>query len=103
MRLHRCPRPCGRGGFKPHTQSARSFLHIVPAHAGGVDLSIVGQKQSKTYRVPAHAGGVDLSIQVAELVDPDQVPAHAGGVDLSTIILDDDTQIKSPPMRAGWI
>jgi len=54
----------------------------VPAHAGGVDLSKMGDKKDPAFRVPAHAGGVDLSM-TKRMNLPDQA--------------------KSPPMRAGWI
>ena len=33
--------------------------------------------------VPAHAGGVDLSVTMAFTMNGHWVPAHAGGVDLS--------------------
>ena len=36
-------------------------LESVPAHAGGVDLSIYEYDLGTSYTVPAHAGGVDLS------------------------------------------
>ncbi len=78
----------------------------VPAHAGGVDLSVPEKKKPENTGVPAHAGGVDLSYTTAqdmvrssgprpcgrggfkpiccrELSQPIHVPAHAGGVDLS--------------------
>ena len=34
------PRPCGRGGFKLNVPHNSCYTGIVPAHAGGVDLSL---------------------------------------------------------------
>ena len=56
------------------------------------------------YVVPAHAGGVDLSQALTASKYLTSVPAHAGGVDLSIVrnscLLYTN---QSPPMRAGWI
>ena len=41
-----------------------AFRTLVPAHAGGVDLSIKNTFQTVLTMVPAHAGGVDLSQQI---------------------------------------
>ena len=59
------------------------MVHLVPAHAGGVDLSLSSGTCSTTRNVPAHAGGVDLSSYCMEQQMRILVPAHAGGVDLS--------------------
>ncbi len=57
---------------------------MVPAHAGGVDLSDLHiSEQHQPGIVPAHAGGVDLSSIRDQESRSDPVPAHAGGVDLS--------------------
>ena len=34
------PRPCGRGGFKQYQKDSNIISDSVPAHAGGVDLSL---------------------------------------------------------------
>ena len=57
----------------------------VPAHAGGVDLSISAVLKIWNVPVPAHAGGVDLSRDGGDVYCATAVPAHAGGVDLSTL------------------
>ena len=76
----------------------------VPAHAGGVDLSIQKRAADTGPLVPAHAGGVDLSHCGLALVHLRTVPAHAGGVDLSNQFVEKlNAQTLSPPMRAGWI
>ena len=61
-------------------------LSVVPAHAGGVDLSIKNTFQTVLTMVPAHAGGVDLSGGFKHFV--------VESVELA---------LWSPPMRAGWI
>ena len=38
-----------------------TIADLVPAHAGGVDLSLVCHTKKRIAKVPAHAGGVDLS------------------------------------------
>ena len=99
---------------------------MVPAHAGGVDLSFVIQCCHAHDSVPAHAGGVDLSNEEINVQVLREVPAHAGGVDLSQCLSyrflpvesprpcgrggfkqhpgpSDMGRIVSPPMRAGWI
>ena len=54
--------------------------------------------------VPAHAGGVDLSQALTASKYLTSVPAHAGGVDLSRKFSGDTAGMSvSPPMRAGWI
>ena len=54
--------------------------------------------------VPAHAGGVDLSSDPLAYTPRIFVPAHAGGVDLSEAFqLFALPLLLSPPMRAGWI
>ena len=103
-----------------------TYKEIVPAHAGGVDLSCRNHTEVVDTVVPAHAGGVDLSKRNMIGIRGLQVPAHAGGVDLSLHIVRDlvellrprpcgrggfkldypdrdDTRAESPPMRAGWI
>ena len=56
------------------------------------------------YVVPAHAGGVDLSQALTASKYLTSVPAHAGGVDLSRKFSGDTAGMSvSPPMRAGWI
>ena len=63
--------------------TASKYLTSVPAHAGGVDLSIMSLIMRLIHKVPAHAGGVDLSISKVNISGDKFVPAHAGGVDLS--------------------
>ena len=79
-------------------------LYVVPAHAGGVDLSQALTASKYLTSVPAHAGGVDLSDMAEATAATVTVPAHAGGVDLSSIHASRNIfAIWSPPMRAGWI
>ena len=59
------------------------FVHIVPAHTGGADLSRNMDADFNTGLVPAHTGGADLSSAMAEAVLDVSVPAHTGGADLS--------------------
>ena len=55
------PRPCGRGGFKPHLLVEDSLQRRVPARVGGVDLSSTCDWSERFGFVPARVGGVDLS------------------------------------------
>ena len=100
--------PAHAGGVDLSILSIASWTaSLVPAHAGGVDLSKNPAAARFRALVPAHAGGVDLSdrwLLVDVLDKVPLVPAHAGGVDLSV----EYDQIHhrptpSPPMRAGWI
>ena len=98
------PRPCGRGGFKLSLLFGSSSWDLVPAHAGGVDLSLNRAVRLSEAHVPAHAGGVDLSnldcIDKILIIRPR--PCGRGGFKLKGIkkVKDGD---PSPPMRAGWI
>ena len=82
--LQRCPRPCGRGGFKPYSRSADCRHADVPAHAGGVDLSLTSVMGYIKDSVPAHAGGVDLSRKevLLELRSKGPRPCGRGGFKL---------------------
>ena len=114
----KCPRPCGRGGFKrwPAVQPrlpllvparvggvdlshvpVRGFLDLfVPARVGGVDLSGASCSGFSWTAVPARVGGVDLSTGYAVRIMQSAVPARVGGVDLSSIRLTDNPDVRRP-------
>ena len=99
----------------------------VPAHAGGVDLSLLLERQGILVDlVPAHAGGVDLSSS-GQCINENQRrprPCGRGGFKLyyddrhicpagprpcgrggfkQVVSFCPDRHPWSPPMRAGWI
>ena len=76
------PRPCGRGGFKPFSDSRAYDADCVPARVGGVDLSMweYGIDPAELRPRPCGRGGFKLTYASN---------AGAGGA--------------SPPVWAGWI
>ena len=81
-----------------------AFRTLVPAHAGGVDLSIKNTFQTVLTMVPAHAGGVDLSQQIGLYEHGKDGPRPCGRGGFKHFVVESvELALWSPPMRAGWI
>ena len=70
---------------------------LVPAHAGGVDLSVKDEddKTSEVSPRPCGRGGFKPGQELDEVIRL-SVPAHAGGVDLSYQLPEDYFKDTSP-------